>query len=166
MDIGEAWIQLGPPALYPKWECALLLSWCVGRVLRPGRDTCIGQELNLICAFPLQDCTCRIEEDDQGRRRKMGRGNSVIQRQSLCLDPSEVRGQKAQKVPGGRARESTHTQCSCLSFSGIAELAVRQTIQGQLLLVCAHVPLLTHSCPALPSWCPEDQLCKGGWPRS
>lgn len=24
------------PALCPRWECALLLSLCVGRVLRPG----------------------------------------------------------------------------------------------------------------------------------
>lgn len=137
MNSGEAWIQLEAPALCPKWEYALLLSWCVGRVVRPGRDTCISQELNLICAFLLQDRTCRIEEDDQGRRKKMGRGNSVIQRQSLCPEPSEVRRQKAQKVPGGRAPESTHVQCICLSLSGRAELAVRQDSPGPVTLsVC------------------------------
>ena len=34
--------SLGLPALCPQWECALPLSPCVGRVPRPGRDTCIG----------------------------------------------------------------------------------------------------------------------------
>lgn len=58
------------PQLFPKWECALLLSLCVGRVLSTGGDTCTGQELNPNCAFLLQDYTCRSEEVEQGWKEK------------------------------------------------------------------------------------------------
>lgn len=98
MDNGEAWIQLGAPALCPKRECALLLSWCVGRVLRPGRDTCIGRELNLICAFFLQDCTCGIEEDDRGGKRAEGR----VLSKDTEFAPGPLRSERAEGPEGPR----------------------------------------------------------------
>lgn len=68
------------------------------RALRPSRDPCVGQELNLNYASLLQDCMCRTEEVDQGGGR-----NSVIKRQEFV--PGPLRGERAE-APEGVRRQS------------------------------------------------------------